>query len=320
MSVTVGLCFDRSFPPHLLPEVAARLESRRVAELWVIEDCFYTSAISLAAAALATTQRLTVGIGVLPAAVRNPAIMAMEVATLAGLAPGRVVAGIGHGVPTWMDQIGAATPSPLATLSEVITAVRRLLRGDSVSVEGKHVRLRDVSLDQPPEIVPPVLAGVRGPKSLELAGRTADGLVLAEGSGPPYVQWARRQSHAAQPFRLSVYALLCIADHAPDAHRAIAPAVAELIMSSSPNVREHPHFEEMHARVVSAGPNGLLTMPSSWWRGIGAIGTFADAVAFVEDLKGAGADAVSFFPLADVAAINGQVDAVARIAAAFERR
>ena len=56
--------------------------------------------------ALAVTERLAVGIGILPAVARNPAITAMELATLAGLAPGRVVAGIGHGVQEWMAQVG----------------------------------------------------------------------------------------------------------------------------------------------------------------------------------------------------------------------
>ena len=114
------------------------------------------------------------------------AIAAMELATLANLAPGRLLAGIGHGVQEWMEQMGARTSSPLTTLEEVITVVRRLLHGDTVTFEGREVSMRDVALDAPPSEVPPLLAGVRGPKSLALAGRVADGVVLAEGAGPTY--------------------------------------------------------------------------------------------------------------------------------------
>ena len=85
-------------------EVAERLEADGLDQLWVIEDCFYTVAPSLAAAALARADRLQVGLGILPAVARNAAVTAMEIATLERLAPGRVIAGIGHGVQTWMEQ------------------------------------------------------------------------------------------------------------------------------------------------------------------------------------------------------------------------
>jgi alkanesulfonate monooxygenase SsuD/methylene tetrahydromethanopterin reductase-like flavin-dependent oxidoreductase (luciferase family) len=78
-----------------------------------------------------------VGIGILPAVARNPAVTAMEIATLCGLAPGRVLPGIGHGVQAWMQQMGVRPTSPLATLEEVLVAVRRLLDGDRVTMHGR---------------------------------------------------------------------------------------------------------------------------------------------------------------------------------------
>ena len=84
------MCFDRSLPARFVVDVAEALEAADVDQLWVIEDCFYTAGISLAATALARTDRLTVGLGILPAVARNPAITAMELATLAQLAPGRL--------------------------------------------------------------------------------------------------------------------------------------------------------------------------------------------------------------------------------------
>ena len=73
----LGMCFDRTFPPALLPPYARRLEEGGLDELWVIEDCFYTGGVSLAAAALATTSRLRVGLGILPAVARTAPITAM---------------------------------------------------------------------------------------------------------------------------------------------------------------------------------------------------------------------------------------------------
>jgi len=102
-----GMCFDRSFPAGLVTEMARRLDEGGADQLWLIEDCFFTSGVSLAAAALSVTERLHVGLGILPAVARNPAVTAMEIATLCGLAPGRVLPGIGHGVQEWMAQMGA---------------------------------------------------------------------------------------------------------------------------------------------------------------------------------------------------------------------
>ena len=111
-----GMCFQRTYPPSLVTEMARRLDEGGADQLWLIEDCFYTGGVSLAAAALAVTDRLQVGLGILPAVARNAAVTAMEIATLCGLGPGRVLPGIGHGVQEWMEQMGARTPSPLTTL------------------------------------------------------------------------------------------------------------------------------------------------------------------------------------------------------------
>lgn len=294
--VNVGMCFDRSLPAPFVVEVAEALEAADVDQLWVIEDCFYTAGISLAATALARTERRTVGLGILPAVARNPAITAMELATLANLAPGRLLAGIGHGVQEWMEQMGARTSSPLTTLEEVITVVRRLLRGDTVTFEGSEVTMRDVALDSPPAEVPPLLAGVRGPKSLALAGRVADGVVLAEGAGPTYVRQAIAAAGSPDPFRVSVFTSLGIHDDAAVAYRIMAPFVADMLGDGSPAVLAHPHIDEIQERFRGRGVDGIADMPADWWIELGAIGTFGDAVRHAEALVDAGVDDIAFFP------------------------
>jgi alkanesulfonate monooxygenase SsuD/methylene tetrahydromethanopterin reductase-like flavin-dependent oxidoreductase (luciferase family) len=117
----------------------------------------------------------------MPAPLRNPALAAMEIATLARLFPGRFVPAAGHGVLPWMDQVGALVESPMTLLREWVTAVRSLLHGETVTVSGQYVRLSQVALDWPPPVVPPLLVGARGPRTVALAGEIADGLVLDAG-------------------------------------------------------------------------------------------------------------------------------------------
>ncbi|WP_232664362.1 LLM class flavin-dependent oxidoreductase [Pseudonocardia sp. TRM90224] len=177
----LGVVFRPQSPPEDLRRVVESAEAAGVAELWVWEDCFLEGGLTTAAAALAWSRDLTVGVGLLPVPLRNPALAAMEIATLARLFPGRFVPGLGHGVLDWMAQVGAGVPSPMTLLREYTGAVRALLQGETVDVDGRFVHLERVALDWPPAQVPPVLIGARGPKTLHLAGEVADGVLLDSG-------------------------------------------------------------------------------------------------------------------------------------------
>ena len=289
--------------------MALAADAGGVDQLWVIEDCFYTAGVSLAATALAVTERLTVGIGIMPAVARNPAITAMELATLAGLAPGRVIGGIGHGVQTWMAQIGARQPSPVTALEEVITAVRALLHGETVTTHGRFVHLDGVVLEQPPQPAPPVLAGVRGPVSLAAAGRCADGLVLAEMSGPAAVREAIAAAAPPGRFDVVTYSAMSIGDDRQAARRAVAGWFVELVAQGAPpGMRSNPFHEEMAQLIEDRGEDAVDAFPDDWWVHLGAIGTPDDVTAHLDALGAAGATTVACFLPPDPDAAMEQLD------------
>ena len=187
----IGLTVPPQLPPAAIPAYARRAEAVGFDELWLAEDCFFAGGIAAVSAALAGTERLTIGLGIMPAVARNAAFTAMEVAALAEMHAGRVTLGLGHGMAHWMREIGAYPRSPLTALREHIQVVRALLAGETVSMVGDYVRLDSVRLDHPPATIPPVLAGVRGPRSLELSGEVADGTILAWPLTGAYVAHAR---------------------------------------------------------------------------------------------------------------------------------
>lgn len=174
----LGVAFVPTLPPTQLQAIAVAAESSGLDELWVWEDCFKESAIAAAGPALAWTRQIRVGIGLMPVPLRNVALCAMEIATLDGMFPGRVVPGVGHGVQPWMAQVGARVGSPLSLLREYAEALRRLLAGERVTVHGRYVQLDDVALDWPPTPPPPLMLGGAGPKSLRLAAELGDGNLL----------------------------------------------------------------------------------------------------------------------------------------------
>ncbi|MET7780050.1 LLM class flavin-dependent oxidoreductase [Streptomyces mirabilis] len=188
----LGVVFRPQLPPERLRAVARAADDAGLEELWLWEDCFLEGGISAAAAALAWTERVRVGVGLLPVPLRNVAVTAMEAATLHRMFPGRAILGVGHGVQDWMGQVGARAESPVTLLREHLDALRALLRGERVSTDGRYVKLDGVALDWPPAGAPEVLAGATGPRSLRLSGAAADGTVLTAATGPEGVRRARR--------------------------------------------------------------------------------------------------------------------------------
>ncbi|SDG46344.1 Luciferase-like monooxygenase [Lentzea fradiae] len=175
---TLGAVYRPQLPPEKLRSVVLAAEESGVDSLWLWEDCFLESGIAAASAALAWTSRLKVGVGLLPVPLRNVALTAMEAATLDRLFPGRVTIGIGHGVQDWMGQVGARVSSPLTLLREYTGALKALLAGERVTVDGRYVQLTGVALDWPPSAPMPVYVGGHGAKTLALAGEAGDGTIL----------------------------------------------------------------------------------------------------------------------------------------------
>ncbi len=229
----LGVVFPARADVTALPAFTRRIEAMGYGELWVIEDCFLSSGIAMAATALASTSSLRVGLGLMPVPMRNAALAAMEIATLARLHPGRFAAAFGHGVRAWMEQIGALPADRLGALAEVTEAVRALLAGERVTSSGRYLQLEDVALDPAPRTAPQILIGSTGPMGLALAGSRADGVLLPEGCGPAFIADAVGQvGRAATPGRTPiavVYAWLRVEDDAEQARAILRPVLDEWI-------------------------------------------------------------------------------------------
>ena len=176
----LGVIYPPMRAPEQLLDIARDADAAGLEQLWVWEDCFKESGIATAAAALGATERLTLGIGLLPVPLRNVAITAMEIAAVDRMFPGRARFGVGHGVLDWMGQVGARQSSPLTLLGEHLDALRALLAGDEVTTDGRYVHLDDVALDFPPDPVPPLVVGARRPKTVAVGAELGDGVILDE--------------------------------------------------------------------------------------------------------------------------------------------
>ncbi|MFG3261106.1 LLM class flavin-dependent oxidoreductase [Streptomyces bobili] len=268
----LGAIFRPQLPPERLRTIARLADATGLDELWVFEDCFREAGISAAAAALAWTERVRVGVGLLPVPLRNVAVTAMEAATLHRMFPGRVSLGIGHGVQDWMGQVGARPASPLTLLREYTLALRGLLNGERITTRGRYVTLDDVALDWPPPGGAEVLVGGIGPRTLRLSGEVADGTVLNEAFSPEGVREARklvREGRAA-------------AGRDTDSHKLVVYLFAAT-------------GEDAAARLQrELVTTGLTDVP-----GLGVAGGAAEVADRVQRYAEAGADTVVLLPTAD---------------------
>ena len=298
--------FRREHRPEALPDFARRVEEVGFDELWVVEDCFYGSGIASAATALACTHSITVGLGIMPAVVRNPVFAAMEIATLARLYPGRFLPGLGHGVAEWMHQIGAFPKSQLRALDEVTVTIRALLAGEQVTFKGQHVQLEQAQLVHPPDQAPPVSLGVIGSKSLALSGRVADGTILSEYSNPAYVAWAKEQMASAiandRPHGLTIFAFACAATTKSEACQRLRPMVAEAIASGGIDTKLAPMgiLPQVLAYRAKGGQEGLANqMPDEWIEQLTVAGTAQDWRQAIEKFVELGAHSIVLVPMPD---------------------
>ncbi|MEV5453962.1 LLM class flavin-dependent oxidoreductase [Streptomyces sp. NPDC052535] len=268
----LGAVLRPQLAPERLRAVVGVADEVGLEELWLWEDCFREGGISTAAAALAWTERVRVGVGLLPVPLRNVALTAMEAATLHRMFPGRAVLGVGHGVQDWMGQVGARVESPLALLREHLLALRSLLRGDRVTVKGRYVQLDDVALDWPPQQAVEVFAGATGPRSLRLTGEAADGTVLTANTPPDGVRRARRLIDEGR----------AAAGRGDDAHKVVVYLLAATGAGAG---------ERLRGELVA---EGVADVP-----GLGVAGDAQAVADAVRRLAEAGADTVILQPAGD---------------------
>ena len=130
------------------------------------------------------TSRMELATGVTNVVTRHPAVLAHSFATLDEYSGGRAVLGTGVG-DSAIHTIGEK-PAKLKRMEYVIEVLRRLLAGEEVDYDGRNIRV-----SWPPRKVPVVIA-CTGPRSLQMAGRIADGVLFQVGADPDLVRYAKK--------------------------------------------------------------------------------------------------------------------------------
>lgn len=211
---------------------------------WVPEDYFFRGAFSLAAAAASATSRIKIGIGVLNPYTRHPAMTAMEFGALDEISDGRAILGLGAGLKDWMEgRLHIPYTRPMTAMRETIDIVRAMFRRETVSYQGRVFNTDGVKFNfKPQRSEIPIHLGVLGPKNLELAGETADGVLLSVMTSPAYLDFAgehirrglAKAGRSRADFRVGGYQILSISENEQEARDRVKPLIAMLIALMAP--------------------------------------------------------------------------------------
>lgn len=122
---------------------------------------------------------LRLGIAIIPAYTRGPALMAQHIASICEAAPGRFVMGIGSSsnviVENWN---GIPFEEPYKRTRDVTRFLRKALTGEKVSEKYDGFEVNGFTLRRVPREQPPILIAALRPGMLRLAGREGDGAII----------------------------------------------------------------------------------------------------------------------------------------------
>jgi 5,10-methylenetetrahydromethanopterin reductase len=280
--------------------------------LWLTDSSLHSrncwAYLTLAARASA---RLALGTAVTNPVTRHPGVTAVAAATVAEISGGRVRLGIGAGDRPLLSL--GERPARLADLEKAIEAIRALWAGQHVTTQAGSFALDDAHYRFAPVSGIPVWVSATGPKTLELAGRVADGVILLAGLHPEGIKFAldhidrgaERAGRDARP-EVTVFAYGAIDDEDEQAAFAAARTIAAWFPQTSPVYCEIAGLPaELVERVRTSYSGGEFqeaaraaeALPDDFVHRMALAGGSAEARQHIRNLAGLGIGSITVFPL-----------------------
>ncbi len=216
--------------------------------VWMAESRFRRDAFTPLAAFAAVTKHVRLGTAAINPFTRSPLLIAMSIASLDEVSGKRAVLGIGVSGKRWIEErYGEKFERPHKALIETVEVVRKLMAGETVTYEGKFVKMKDAKLGfKPPRTKIPVYLAPTGPKSLRLSRRVGDGVILNGFTSTEYVRNAVKIMNEASnakrgSFQVAGAITACVGKSSSEALDAVRPIVASYLSI--------PEMFELRARV-----------------------------------------------------------------------
>jgi 5,10-methylenetetrahydromethanopterin reductase len=312
MTMRSGVVLQGAYPPEEFGSMVRRIEELGFDNLWLTDSSLHArNAYAYLTLAALTSSRLMLGTAVTNPLTRHPAITAAASATVDEISGGRMILGMGAGDRP-LHALGMR-PAKLASLRAAIEGIRALWTGREVDLEDAAFSLHEAHLRFAARADIPVFISGSGPKTLELAGEVADGVILLVGLFSEALSWAigHIDAGAAKAGRprphIAVFAYGAI-DEDEQAALAAARTIAAWFPQTAPVVCELGGLDaDLIEQVRSSYTGGEFQeaeeaarlLPDDFVRKVGLAGGRAQALERIREVQEAGADSIHVFPLGD---------------------
>jgi len=259
----LGIQIIPTMPADEVVEIAVMAEALGYDFCVVADEGFMPDIYVTLGAIAQRTQRMQLG-PVTNGYTRHPAVTANALATLDDLSGGRALAILVAGGSMVLNPMGIPREAPLGVMREMIAILRQLWSGAEITWEGKQFRLARAQL-QPPRVCDiPLWLAVRGEKMLELAGQSADGVVLVARSDLAHALAIVEQAGAGRKERCRRIYMNRIA-YTPALRDEASALFAYVLMDLPPRLLEglgvrEAEVDEIRQAVAEAGPQAALAL------------------------------------------------------------
>ncbi|MFN8217882.1 MAG: LLM class flavin-dependent oxidoreductase [Solirubrobacterales bacterium] len=323
-----GVTLQGVIPPAEFGRLAKHVEELGFDDLWITDSSLHAGDVYVyLTTALLATSRLRVGSAVTNPLTRHAGITANAFRSLEQLAPGRVNCGIGVGDRPLLEF--EMRMAKLRDLRETIEALRRLWAGEELSGPFGSSKFEGASLLSPAGEIP-IFIAASGPKTLEMTGRIADGVILLAGLYPEALEFSHRcldegLADSTRPsFSRTAFLYGAIDEDRRHAIDVARPIVAWFPQTSPSHARMAGMSQELIDAVVARYEGGEFQdagaaadlIPDDFVTKMAFAGTPAEVAEKVAWLRTQRLDAMTVFPLGDQATRLRTIEAFARVAIA----
>jgi 5,10-methylenetetrahydromethanopterin reductase len=313
-----GVLLLGEHPPEQLINLVRLTEDLGYDVFWYADEKFYRDCYIGLALAAVNTRRIGIGVCVTDPYSRHPALTTVANATLAELAPGRVILGIGAG-GSGFPAMGIEREKPVVAIREAIELVRELLTGETVDYQGDLIRFNHSRLNFAPRSDFPVYVGTMSKLVLRLSGAAADGIMIGGYASPPGIsqsmvhvrEGADEAGRDLEGIEIISRVNVCIAEDRESALRTVKPMVNlsmwfaypnfERFFDYDPSAREWQFpqelLETLARRDYNLIPSSAHLIPDDLVRHRAWAGTVDDVAQRVVDMAGMGITQITIFPM-----------------------
>lgn len=250
-----------------------------------------------------TLSRIKLGVAVTNPYTRNPMQIARAAGALADLCQGRFILGLGAGeVGGLRDKLGAPRSPFLPVVETAIQAMRDLIDGQRVTVESPAFAIRDVRLEfECPHRIPMYLA-TTAPDGFRLAGRLADGLILADVTDPDIIrqclqsvaEGAGENGRTMQDIEVVTWITTIVTDDVTATRDHLRRVMAMTVCAFHRELRQMLGIDDgrrsemQHALEHSSGPFSPELFPDSLFDQVAIVGSAGHCIERLRAIEAAG--------------------------------